>query len=114
MPKFCTLWPAMCITCTGNKSNISNIMQQFLFLFDREIIHRVSFHFNVRFYFCLMIGRRVNACASPDWPKPLKQWGACGSALIQRFGCSMAHAGPDSTRKTNTELWLQHGALTNQ
>jgi hypothetical protein len=24
----------------------------------------------------LVIERRVNANASPDWPKPLKQWGA--------------------------------------
>jgi hypothetical protein len=47
-----------------------------------------SLHFNVQF--CLMIGRRVNACASPDWPKPLKQWG-------QSFGSSMAHARPTHT-----------------
>jgi hypothetical protein len=51
-----------------------------------------------------MIGRRVNACASPDWPKPLYQWGACGTPLIQSFGCSMAHAGPDSAHKTNTQV----------
>jgi hypothetical protein len=53
-----------------------------------------------------MIGRRVNACASPDWPKPLYQWGAFGSPLIQSFGCSMAHAGPDSARKTNTQVYF--------
>jgi hypothetical protein len=38
---------------------------------------------------CMVIGRRVNACASPDWPKPLYQWGGCASPLIQSFGCSM-------------------------
>jgi hypothetical protein len=42
-----------------------------------------------------MIGIRVNACASPDWPKP------------QSFGGSMAHAGPDSTRKTNTQVYFR-------
>ena len=55
----------------------------------------------------LVIERRVNANASPDWPKPLKQWGAYGSPLIQSFGCSMAHAGPDSARKTNTQVYFR-------
>jgi hypothetical protein len=48
----------------------------------------------------LVIERCVNANASPDWPKPLKQWGACGFPCIQSFVWSMAHAGLDSTRKT--------------
>jgi hypothetical protein len=34
------------------------------------------------------ISRRVNANASPDVPKPLKQWGGCASPLIQSFGCT--------------------------
>jgi hypothetical protein len=55
----------------------------------------------------LVIERGVIANASPDWPKPLKQWGACSSPLIQSFGCSMAHAGPDSARKTNTQVYIR-------
>jgi hypothetical protein len=60
-----------------------------------------------------MVGRTVNACASPDWPKPLYQWGACGTPLVHSFGCSMAHAGPDSdnqkdsARKTNTQVYFR-------
>jgi hypothetical protein len=57
-----------------------------------------SFHFNVQF--CLMIGRRVNACASPDWPKPLKQWGA-----------SMAHARPTHTYRPQK---CTHGRMLSQ
>ena len=39
--------------------------------------------------FYLGISGSVNANASPDWPKPLYQWGGCASPLIQSFGCSM-------------------------
>jgi hypothetical protein len=62
----------------------------------------------------LVIERRFNANASPDWPKPLKQWGAFGSPLIQSFGCSMAHAGPDSARKTNTQVYFLFAKVINE
>jgi hypothetical protein len=44
-------------------------------------------HINVQF--CLVIGRRVNANAFPELPKPLKQCGACGLPwlpIVQSFG----------------------------
>ena len=43
----------------------------------------------------MVISRRVNACASPDWPKPLYQWGATAWLPI------------------DSELWLQQGAGKN-
>jgi hypothetical protein len=38
-------------------------------------------HFNVQF--CLVTGRRVNACTSPDVPEPLYQWEAFRALAAQ-------------------------------
>jgi hypothetical protein len=70
----------------------------------------------MNFKLSLVIERRVNAKASPDWPKPLKQWGALAAAWRRQV--RIVHATgvlslrerdnrKDSVLKTNTQVYFR-------